>query len=63
MAEATHPVEATVGSTHSAFQSRYLALAVFCAAMLMIYVIGLDSSQKVHDAFHDVRHAFGFPCH
>ncbi len=28
-----------------------------------LYLVGLSQIPAVHDAFHDVRHAIGFPCH
>ena len=32
-------------------------------ALLALYVVGLAQYPAVHEAFHDVRHAAGFPCH
>jgi len=30
---------------------------------IIIYVIGFAHSTTLHNAAHDVRHAFAFPCH
>jgi cobalt transporter subunit CbtB len=29
----------------------------------LIYVVGLEQMPYAHSAFHDLRHASGFPCH
>ncbi len=31
--------------------------------LLVVYAIAMSHNPVVHDAFHDVRHAAGFPCH
>ncbi len=41
-------------------------LGVFLAASLgffMIWAVGFAQSQTIHDAAHDSRHSFTFPCH
>ncbi|MAY61285.1 MAG: cobalt transporter [Rhizobiales bacterium] len=30
---------------------------------LMIFGVGLAHSSALHDAAHDTRHSYGFPCH
>lgn len=30
---------------------------------VIVYEVGFDSMMYVHNSFHDVRHAAGFPCH
>lgn len=32
-------------------------------ALLLFYVTMLAQYPAIHEAFHDVRHAAGFPCH
>lgn len=42
------------------------AVAVTLAASLglfMVWGIGFAQSQTLHDAAHDTRHSFTFPCH
>jgi cobalt transporter subunit CbtB len=29
----------------------------------MLYGVALANAQAAHDAAHDTRHAFAFPCH
>jgi cobalt transporter subunit CbtB len=36
--------------------------AVFLGAFF-IWGAGLANSQTLHDAAHDTRHSYGFPCH
>lgn len=31
--------------------------------VIAFYVVGISQVPAVHEAFHDVRHASGFPCH
>ena len=31
--------------------------------VFMVFGTGLANSSTLHDAAHDVRHAFSFPCH
>ena len=42
------------------------AVAVVFAASLglfMVWGVGFAQSQTLHDAAHDTRHSFTFPCH
>jgi cobalt transporter subunit CbtB len=42
------------------------SLAVLVSALLgLVFVagVGFASPQTIHDAAHDTRHAFTFPCH
>ena len=48
----------------------YGAAAVFLPAVfaillgaVLIYGVGFASPMAVHNAAHDARHAFAFPCH
>ena len=46
------------------FQQRLTATLV--AALLgsfLVYGVGLANSDTLHNAAHDGRHAFAFPCH
>lgn len=38
-------------------------MLLLALALIAIYVIGLSQQPAVHEAFHDLRHAAGFPCH
>lgn len=40
--------------------------AAFCAALLgsfLVFGAGFANSNTLHNAAHDGRHAFAFPCH
>ena len=42
------------------------AVPVLVAALLgvfMLYGVGFAAPQTLHNAAHDTRHAFAFPCH
>jgi len=30
---------------------------------ILVFGVGLANSQALHDAAHDTRHSYGFPCH
>ncbi|MEQ8605089.1 MAG: CbtB domain-containing protein [Marivibrio sp.] len=42
-----------------------LAAALFAALFgaLLVFGAGLANSSTLHNAAHDARHAFAFPCH
>jgi cobalt transporter subunit CbtB len=48
-------------------QTRSTVIATAAFAMLfgifLVYGAGFANSQIVHNAVHDARHAFSFPCH
>lgn len=39
------------------------ALVAGCLGLVFIYGVGFAHPQVLHDAAHDTRHAFTFPCH
>ncbi len=41
--------------------SQIIAAAIF--GFLIVFAVGLAPMDVVHNAAHDVRHAFAFPCH
>lgn len=43
--------------------SSLLAGALIMLALGIVYVVGVEPMPSVHNAFHDLRHASGFPCH
>ncbi len=48
----------------SATSSRFIQ--IFCAGLLGLFVVGaagFSHIEAVHNATHDVRHSFAFPCH
>lgn len=46
------------------FQQRITAtLAAALLGSFLVYGVGLANSDTLHNAAHDERHAFAFPCH
>lgn len=46
------------------FQQRITAtLAAALLGSFLVYGVGLANSDTLHNAAHDGRHAFAFPCH
>jgi cobalt transporter subunit CbtB len=55
----------SIGTTASLTISQRMAAAM-AALMLgsfLVWGVGLAHSQALHDAAHDTRHSYGFPCH
>ncbi len=56
-----------VSAQHSATTQKDLSVVqVISAALLgiaMLYGVGFASMDVAHNAAHDARHAFAFPCH
>ncbi len=52
-------------STSSALtQPKAVAAAVaLIFGVFLIFGVGLAGSEVLHNAAHDARHVFGFPCH
>ncbi len=55
----TTPTDAIVERTTASLPA-VLALAF---GVFMVFGAGLAQSSALHDAAHDARHAFSFPCH
>ena len=52
------------GLTVAKLSERHLAALVSgLLGLVFIAGVGLASPQAIHDAAHDTRHAFTFPCH
>lgn len=39
------------------------AILAIAFGIFILYGVGFAQPQLVHDAAHDTRHAFAFPCH
>jgi cobalt transporter subunit CbtB len=39
------------------------ALLAMAAGVMLMYVVGFSGSEVLHNAAHDSRHSFSFPCH
>lgn len=57
----------TTTTSSSRTLSRTETLTAALVAMLLgsflVYGAGFANAQSLHDAAHDTRHAFAFPCH
>ncbi len=40
-----------------------LTFTLILICLFVVYFVGLEPMAFAHNAFHDVRHAAGFPCH
>ena len=43
-------------------KAMFVLTSVFVAAGI-VYIVGFAPYPAIHDAFHDIRHGLGFPCH
>jgi cobalt transporter subunit CbtB len=50
-------------ATHSAAQAAVAAFAAILLGSFLLYGVGFAQPQQIHDAAHDTRHSFAFPCH
>ena len=39
------------------------AVAAILFGLFLIYGVGFAGAHSIHEAAHDARHAFAFPCH
>ena len=62
-----HTVQKTAQRTETVSLSTQQRLAAAMAAALLgsflVFGVGLANSDTLHNAAHDGRHAFAFPCH
>ncbi len=55
----TTPTDAIVERTAASMP----AMLALVFGVFMVFGAGLAQSSTLHDAAHDTRHAFSFPCH
>jgi cobalt transporter subunit CbtB len=60
---AAHSGAPSVSPAVSAIRQALAWLTPVLMGMALLGVIGFAPYPAVHDAFHDVRHTAGFPCH
>lgn len=57
-------IKAAVAVQTKEISSRRMAgLMALMFGALMVFGTGLAGADMLHDAAHDSRHAYGFPCH
>ena len=60
----TAPIGHDSGATVQAGTNRRLAALVAAAlGLVIVFASGFAPSETVHNAAHDTRHSFAFPCH
>ncbi len=60
----TRSLHAAAGSaTRSAAQTAVAAFTAILLGSFLLYGVGFAQPQQIHDAAHDARHSFAFPCH
>lgn len=47
----------------AAIQRRLIAVAGAIFGLFLIYGVGFAQPAAIHNAAHDARHSFAFPCH
>jgi cobalt transporter subunit CbtB len=64
--ESQPPQSAAAGSVGARAERQEAVLAAVFAALLgffILYGVGFASIPALHNAAHDARHSFAFPCH
>jgi len=59
----TRSINAAGSATRSAAQTAVAAFAAILLGSFLLYGVGFAQPQQIHDAAHDARHSFAFPCH
>ena len=61
---ATHSLHTAARSaTRSAAKTAAASFAAILLGSFLLYGVGFAQPQQIHDAAHDARHSFAFPCH
>ena len=57
------PPQGTDALTHTVSKRKLAALLAAALGLVIVFAAGLAPSEAVHNAAHDTRHSFSFPCH
>ena len=52
-----------VAAEHSGTDRKPTALLAAALGIVIVFAAGFAPSETVHNAAHDTRHSFAFPCH
>jgi cobalt transporter subunit CbtB len=65
MTEKKHALSATADRAPAAAltQQRMIAVCGAIFGLFLIYGVGFAHPEAIHNAAHDSRHSFAFPCH
>ena len=58
-----HIKQSPLSATVSLQQRLVIALSALLLGSFMVFGVGFAHSEMMHNAAHDGRHAFAFPCH
>jgi len=47
----------------SFLSTKFPFLLTFVLGIVLLYAVGFAQTEILHDAAHDTRHSFMFPCH
>ena len=61
--ELFNSVQNRIFSLFSSLSEKLPFLVVFVLGLLLLYAVGFAQTEILHDAAHDTRHSFMFPCH
>lgn len=53
----------TLASPAAALRTALPGLLAILFGAFLVYGVGFAGAATIHNAAHDVRHAFAFPCH
>ena len=59
----TEQTAATATTTQVRVRAMTAALAAMAFGALIVATVGFAGAMEIHNAAHDSRHSFAFPCH
>ena len=63
MTTATPPRQWNVAADRSAANRKTAAILAAALGLVIVFAAGFAPVDAVHNAAHDTRHSFAFPCH
>ena len=63
MTTATPPRQWDAAADRSAANRKLAALFAAVLGLVIVFAAGFAPSDAMHNAAHDTRHSFAFPCH
>ena len=63
MTTATPPQQWGASADRAAANRKLAALFAAALGFVIVFAAGFAPSETVHNAAHDTRHSFAFPCH
>lgn len=63
MTDKRYPAAGADAPASALIQQRAVAVLGALFGLFLIFGVGFAHPEAIHDAAHDSRHAFAFPCH